>query len=286
LLLFDFLVRSENFKGSLKKKNEVPRVSLFGLFIWPNWELGNQSLQAIFCTHAAAIVPPRSLELKKEAKEPSMEEATRCELKLPVEIKRIARIRCGGRVPTRAIASRNPVEGEKVPTPVRRSERIQAMKRKDYKEVSPEPKDYGSSDYSDDRSPSSWAATGRDDNDLYIWDEVTKEKTPEGPNGSGDDGGEDNGGYNDDGDDGGDNGDDDPFGLHLMCCPACRHSIADLYASVDECLQAMEAMKQRLEDLERVVEDDYKFLNRNVRKLFGMVGNMRGKWCNTCLKYH
>jgi hypothetical protein len=23
-----------------------------------------------------------------------------------------------------------------------------------------------------------------------------------------------------------------------------------------------------------------------VRKLFGMVGNMRDKWCNTCLKYH
>jgi hypothetical protein len=97
---------------------------------------------------------------------------------------------------------------------------------------------------------------------------VPKEKTPEGPNGGGDD-------------DGGDNGDDDPFGLHPMCCRACRQSIADLYASVDECLQAM---KQRLEDLERVVEDDYKFLNCNVR--FGMVGNMRGKWCNTCLKYH
>jgi hypothetical protein len=26
-----------------------------------------------------------------------------------------------------------------------------------------------------------------------------------------------------------------------------------------------------MEDLERVVEDDYKFLNRNVQKLFGMV---------------
>jgi hypothetical protein len=56
LLLFDFLLRSENFKGSLKKENEVPRVFLFRLFIWPNWEFGNQSLQAIFCTHAAAIV--------------------------------------------------------------------------------------------------------------------------------------------------------------------------------------------------------------------------------------
>jgi hypothetical protein len=182
-----------------------------------------------------------SLELKLEAKEPSMEEAKRCELKLPVEIKRTARIRCGGRVPTGAIASRNPFEGEKVPTPVRRSARIQGMKRKDYKEVSPEPKDYGGSDYSNDRSPSSWAAAGRDDNDLYIWDEVPKEKTLEGPNG----GGDDDGG----GDDSGDNGDDDPFGLHPMCCRACRQSIADLYALVDECLQAMEAMKQCLEDL-------------------------------------
>jgi hypothetical protein len=149
------------------------------------------------------------------------------------------------------------------------------MKQKDYKEVSPEPKDYGGSNYSGDRSPSSWAAAGRDDNDLYIWDEEPKEKTPEGPNGGDDDNGE-----------GGDPGNDDPFGLHPMCCAACRHSIADLYATVDECFQAMEAIRQRMEDLERVVEDEYKFLNRNVRKLIGMVGNMRGKWCNSCGKYH
>jgi hypothetical protein len=223
LLLFDFLLWSENFKGSLKKENEVLRVFLFGLFIWPNWELGNQPLQAIFCTLAAAIVPPRSLELKLEAKKPSMEEAMRCELKLPA--KRTARIRCGGRGPTGALASRNPVEREKVPTPVRRSARIQGMKRKDYKEASPEPKDYGGSDYFDDRSPSSWAAAGRDDTDLYIWDEQPEERTPEGPNG--------------DGNDGGDNGDEDPFGLHLMCFRTCRQSIRDLYTSVDECLQAM-----------------------------------------------
>jgi hypothetical protein len=75
LLLFDFLLWSESFKGSLKKENEVLRVFLFGLFIWPNWEIGNQPLQAIFCTLAAAIVPPRSLELKLETKKPSMEEA-------------------------------------------------------------------------------------------------------------------------------------------------------------------------------------------------------------------
>jgi hypothetical protein len=212
-----------------------------------------------------------------------MEEANRCELKLPVEIKRTARIRCGGRVPTGAIACRDSVKKENTPPPVRRSARICGMKRKDYKEALPEPKDYGGSDYSDDRSLSSWAAAGRDDNDLYIWDEEPKERTPEGPNGGGNDG---NDGGDNGGDDGGDNGDDDPFGLHPMCCQACRHSIADLYAMVDEYFQAMEAMRQRMEDLERVVEDDYKFLNRNVRKLFGMVGNMRGKWCNSCRKYH
>jgi hypothetical protein len=65
-----------------------------------------------------------------------MEESMRCELKLPVEIRRTAHIHCGGRVPTGAIESRNPVKEENVPTPVRRSARIQGMKRKDYKEVS------------------------------------------------------------------------------------------------------------------------------------------------------
>jgi hypothetical protein len=218
-----------------------------------------------------------------------MEEAKRCELKLPMEIKRTAHIRCRGHVPTGAIASHNPVKEEKVPTPVRRSVRIRGMKRKDYKEVSPEPKDYGASDYSDDRSLSSWAAAGRDDNDLYYWKEVPKEKTLEGPNGGGnddDDDDDDDDDGDDGGDDGGDPGDDDPFGMHPMCCVACHHSILELYASVNECFQAMEVMRQRMEDLERVIEDDYMFLNRNVQKLFSMVGNMKGKWCNSCRKYH
>jgi hypothetical protein len=35
-----------------------------------------------------------------------------------------------------------------------------------------------------------------------------------------------------------------------------------------------------------VVEDDYKFLNRNVRKLLNMVGNMKRKWCKSCGKFH
>jgi hypothetical protein len=109
------------------------------------------------------------------------------------------------------------------------------MKRKDYKEVSPEPKDYGDSDYSDDHSLSSWAAAERDDNNMYIWEEVPKEKTPEGPNGGGNDGGGDNNDGDDGGDDGGDPGDDDPFGMHLMYCAACCHSISEHNASVDEC---------------------------------------------------
>jgi hypothetical protein len=131
MLLFDFLLRSENFKGSLNKENEVPRVFLFKLFILPNWLLRNPSHLAFFCTHAAAMVSPRSVELKQGAEELLMEEAKRCELKLLVEIKRTARIRCRGCVPTGAIASRNPVKEEKVPTLVRRSPRIRGMKRKD-----------------------------------------------------------------------------------------------------------------------------------------------------------
>jgi hypothetical protein len=141
-----------------------------------------------------------------------------------------------------------------------------------------EPKDYGGSEYSDDRSPSSGAAAGREDNDLYYWEDVPKEKIVEGPNGGGDDG--DDGGNNDDGYP----SDDDPFMMHTMCCADCRHSISELYASVDECFRAMEVMRQRMEDLERVVEEDYKFQNRNVRKLFGMIGKMKTKWCNSCGK--
>jgi hypothetical protein len=125
------------------------------------------------------------------------------------------------------------------------------MKRKDYKEVSPEPKDYGGSDYFDDHSPSSWVAVGKEDNDLYYWEEVPKEKTLEGSNGGGNDDDGDDG--DDSGDDDGDPGDDDPFGMHPICCAACRHSFSELYASVNDCFQAMEAMRQRMEDLERVV---------------------------------
>jgi hypothetical protein len=67
---------------------------------------------------------------------------------------------------------------------------------------------------------------------LYYWEEVPKEKTPEGPNGGGNDDDVDVG--DDGGNDDGNPGDEDPFGMHSMCCATCRHSISELYASVDE----------------------------------------------------
>jgi hypothetical protein len=48
----------------------------------------------------------------------------------------------------------------------------------------------------------------------------------------------------------------------------------------------MEAMRQGIEELEQVVDDDYMFLNRNVRKLFGMVGCMMKRWCRNYGKFH
>jgi hypothetical protein len=158
------------------------------------------------------MTSPRSVEIKLGAKKPlKPEEAKRCELKPSMEIKRTAHIRCGGRVPTGPISSRYHVKEERVSTPVCRPKRIRGMKRKDYKEESLEPKDYEGIDYSDDRSPRSWAAARRDDNDLFYWEEVPKEKPPEGPNGGGD---PDDGGN-------GDNEDDpgyvNPFGTDMLC---------------------------------------------------------------------
>jgi hypothetical protein len=50
---------------------------------------------------------------------------------------------------------------------------------------------------------------------LYYWEDVPKEKTPEGPNNSdNDDGG------NDGDDDDEDPSSDDPFGTHPICCAA------------------------------------------------------------------
>jgi hypothetical protein len=102
------------------------------------------------------MTSPRREEVKLGVEKPlEPEEVRRCEHKPKMEIKRTARIYCGGRVPTRPIASRHHGKEEKIATPVRRSECLRGVKRKNYKEKTPEPKGYGGSDYFDDRSPSS-----------------------------------------------------------------------------------------------------------------------------------
>jgi hypothetical protein len=175
------------------------------------------------------MTSPRSVEIKLGVENPlKPEEAKRWELKLPIEIKRTTCIHCRGRVPTGLIASLHHVKEERVSTPVHRSERIRGMKRKDYNEVSPELKDYGGSDYSDERSLSSWVAAGREDNDLYYWEEVHKEKTPEGPNGGGDP--DDGGDY----DDGNDPSDDDPLGcIHCLVRLVVTPSRISTYQSMN-----------------------------------------------------
>ena len=66
------------------------------------------------------MTSPRSEEIKLGAEKPlKLEEAKRCDLKPTMEIKRTARIRCGGRVLTGPIASRHHVK-EEVSTPIRR----------------------------------------------------------------------------------------------------------------------------------------------------------------------
>jgi hypothetical protein len=99
-------------------ENMVSRVFLPGLFKWPIGELGNPSQFASFCILEATMTSPKSVEMKLGTKEPLAEEAKRYELKLPMEIKRTARIRCRGRVPIGEIASRHHVKEERVSTPV------------------------------------------------------------------------------------------------------------------------------------------------------------------------
>jgi hypothetical protein len=114
------------------------------------------------------MTSPRSVEIKLGAEKPlKLDDAKRCKLKPSREIKGTAHIRCRGCVPTGPTASRYHIKEERVSTPVHWSERIRGMMRKDCKEVSPERKDYEGSDYSDVCSPSSWAANGREDNDLF-----------------------------------------------------------------------------------------------------------------------
>ena len=73
--------------------------------------------------------------------------------------------------------------------------------------------------------------------------------------------------------------DDSPnhSGHHSGCCFKCRNEIADLRATIDRCHDQIVAMDQRMDDIESLAEKDYNFLVRNIRKLFGMVGDIQNQ---------
>src|SRR6185437_8058561 len=67
--------------------------------------------------------------------------------------------------------------------------------------------------------------------------------------------------------------------------PRSRRTITDLYATIDRCYDQIVAMDRMMNDIERLAERDYNFLLRNIRKLFGMVGDLRkqgGGGCPRC----
>ena len=71
--------------------------------------------------------------------------------------------------------------------------------------------------------------------------------------------------------------DDDPNrgGHHFGCCFKCRNEITDLPATINRCHDQIMEMDRRMDDIERLVKRNYNFLLRNIRKLFGMVGNLQ-----------
>ena len=126
--------------------------------------------------------------------------------------------------------------------------RLLGVKRKNYIEHTPEPKDYaGDSDWESIMSPGSWGATGRDyDDDWPGWPEEERRE------------------------------EDDPSGGDSgKKKKKCRNEIADLRATIDSCHDRIVAMDRRMDDIESLVERDYNFLVHNIRKLFGMVGDLQ-----------
>ena len=127
-------------------------------------------------------------------------------------------------------------------------------------------------------SPGSWGATGRDYDD--DWPGWAEEERREEDDPSGGDSGKEKKKDDDEPED------DDPNrgGHHFGCCFKCRNEIADLCATIDRCHGQLVAMDRRMNDIERLAEKDYNFLLRNIRKLFGMVGDLQkqGGGCPRC----
>ena len=144
------------------------------------------------------------------------------------------------------------------------------LKGKTTSSTPPEPKDYaGDSDWESYMSPGSWGATGRDYDD--DWPGWAEEERREDDYPSGGDSGKEKKKDDDEPED------DDPNrgGHHFGCCFKCRNEIADLHATIDRCHDRIVAMDRRMDDIESLVERDYNFLVRNIRKLFGMVGDLQ-----------
>ena len=130
--------------------------------------------------------------------------------------------------------------------------RLLGVKRKNYIEHTPEPKDYaGDSDWESYMSPGSWGAAGRDyDDDWPGWAEEEKREDDDPSRGD-----RDKGKKKDDDepeDDGPNRG-----GHHFGCCFKCRNEIADLCATIDRCHGQLVAMDRRMNDIERLAEKDY-----------------------------
>jgi len=158
---------------------------------------------------------------------------------------------------------------DKKPPAPRHSLRLLGVKRKNYVEHTPEPKDYaGDSDWESYMSPSSWGATGRDYDD--DWPGWAEEERREEDDPSGGDSGKKKKDDDEPEDDSANSG-----RHHFGCCFKCRNEIADLRATIDRCHDQIVAMDQRMDDIESLAEKDYNFLVRNIRKLFGMVGDLQ-----------
>jgi hypothetical protein len=158
---------------------------------------------------------------------------------------------------------------DKKPLAPRRSLRLLGVKRKTTSST-PRRKDYaGDSDWETYMSPSSWGATGRDyDDDWPGWAEEERREEDDPSEG-------DSGKKKKKDDDKPEDDSPNRGGHHSGCCFKCHIEIADLRTTIDRCHDQLVAMDRRMDDIKSLVERDYNFLVRNIRKLFGMVGDLQ-----------
>jgi len=178
--------------------------------------------------------------------QPLLVEAKRCEAKAPPKkFNTQARMSVGGKglqwcneklaqaQRVVVVISSDEDKGErrqnKKPAAPRRSLRLLGVKRKNYIEHTPEPKDYaGDSDWESIMSPGSWGATGHDyDDDWPGWAEEERREEDD-PSGG------DSGKKKKDDDE---PEDDSPnrSGHYSGCCFNSRNEITDLRATIDRC---------------------------------------------------